>query len=367
MKSHIQIINIPHHTDEWYAFRKNGIGGSEIGTVLGINKYDSGIRLFHEKIGSVEPRREDNERMFWGRTSEETIARIWQYYDGTKDGYLENYKNDKIVRNCRSVNGYLVNPKFPWLFASVDRLINIKGGYNFIDGTPLKEEGILECKNMGYWMSKIWEDGIPIYHLAQIHVYMAILETDYAEIAMLVDGADFVVEKVQRDEALTQRILQISKDWWYNRVVPAQKARELRDIADAQGNIAEAEKNEALIQRYEPEPDASEAYKEFMEQRFVKVRQSIEGSMALYALAKKDNFLNKMKGKIEDERSRIKNIFIQFLTQNNSESCDFGKLGTVNWSERKGAQSRTFNNRTKEKPDEIYIEDEFKKLDYNNF
>jgi putative phage-type endonuclease len=367
MKSHIEVHNISHHTDEWYEFRKRGIGGSDVGTVLGINKYDTAVRLFHEKIGSVQPRRDDNERMFWGRTNEETIARIWQYYDGTKDGYLENYKNEKIVRSCRNMNGYLVNPKYPWLFASVDRLINIKGGFNLITGETLTENGILECKNMGYWMSKIWEDGIPIYHLAQIHVYMAILETDYAEIAMLVDGADFKVEPVQRDEKLMERILSITKSWWYDRVVPAQEARARREMADMQGNTAEAERMDAVIQRYEPEPDTSEAYKDFMEQRFVKIRPSVQGSIPLYALAKKDNFLNKMKGKIEDERNRIKNIFIQYMSQNQAESIEFGNLGVVNWSERKGAQSRTFNNRTKEKPDEDYIEQEYKKLDYNSF
>jgi len=367
MKSHIKFINIPHHTDEWYAFRRNGIGGSEIGTVLGINKYDTAVRLFHEKIGSIEPRRDDNERMFWGRHQEESIADIWQYYDGTKDGYIENFKNNRPVRNCRNLNGYIVNPNYPWLFGEVDRLINIKGGYNLITGEALKEEAVLECKNMGYWMSKIWEDGIPIYHLAQIHIYMALLETDYAEIAMLVDGADFVVEKVQRDEALMNRILSLSKAWWYERVVPAKEAKRLADIAEAMGNVSETEKNEALIQRYEPEPDSSEAYKDFMAERFVKIRPSVEGNMQLYALAKRDNFLKKMKGKIDDERNRLKNIFIQFLTQNQAESIDFGKLGVVNWSEKKGSQSRTFNNRTKENPPEEYIDREFGKLDYNGF
>jgi hypothetical protein len=155
--------------------------------------------------------------------------------------------------------------------------------------------------------------------------------------------------------------------WWYERVLPAKEAKKRRDIADAMGNIAEAEKNEAMIQRYEPDPDSSEAYKDFMAERFIKVRPSVEGNMQLYALAKRDNFLKKMKGKIDDERSRLKNIFIQFLTQNQSESIDFGKLGVVNWSEKKGSPSRTFNNRTKENPSEEYIDREFEKLDYNNF
>jgi putative phage-type endonuclease len=367
MKKDLKIYNIPHHSEEWYEFRMNGIGGSEVGTVLGINKYDTNVRLFHEKIGTIPQRREDNERMFWGRTNEENIARIWQYYDGTKGGYVENYNNEKIVRKCRSVNGYVVNPDYPWLFASVDRLINIEGGFNLLTGEPLGKEGILECKNMSYWVSKMWDDGIPIFYLAQIHQYMAVLDADYAEIAMLVDGGSLVVEKIMRDEALIERILTITKHWWYQRVVPGKKAVEQRNLAEVNGNLIESEKYDAEIQRLEPDPDDSEAYKEFMEEQFVETRPTVDGTMELYSLAKKDNFLRKMINRLDKERTGIKNMFIKFMTMNEASSVDFGKLGYVNWSERKGSSSRTFNNRTKESPDEDVVDREFGKLDHNAF
>jgi len=367
MRKNLKVYNIPHQSDEWYAFRQNGIGGSEVGTVLGLNKYDTNVRVFHEKIGSIEPRRIDSERMFWGRTNEENIARVWQYYDGTQEGYVENYTNDKIVRKCRNVNGYVVNPEYPWLFASVDRLINKEGGFNLITGEPLTQEAILECKNMSYWVSKMWEDGIPIFYLLQIHQYMAILETDYAEIAMLVDGGRLVVEKIHRDEGIIEKLLSITKSWWYDRVVPGQEAIKNRNQAEIGGNLAEVEKHDAVVQQLEPEPDESEAYKEFMEEKFVETRESIDGTIELYSLAKKDNFLKKIKGKIDKERIGIKNLFIKFMVQHGSESIDFGKLGYVNWSERKGSKSRTFNNRTKEAPSEDIVEQEFKKLDHRSF
>ncbi|RLD57004.1 MAG: hypothetical protein DRI97_06310 [Bacteroidetes bacterium] len=367
MRQDLEIHTIPHHTDEWYDFRKRGIGGSEMGTILGINKYDTAVRLFHEKIGTIPARRNDNEAMFWGRTNEENIARVWQYYDGTQDGYVENCTNGKIVRKCRSINGYIVNPDYPWLFGSLDRLINIEGGFNLNSGEPLEKEAILECKNMSYWVSKMWEDGMPIYHLAQIHTYMAILDADYAEIVMLVDGGRLKVEKIDRDEALVERILTISKAFWYNRVVPGQKALENRETADMEGDVAESERWEAEIQRVEPDPDDSEGYKDFMEEKFIKERERVDGTMELYAIAKRDNFLKKIKGRIDKERTGIKNKFIQFLGNNGAESIDFGKLGVVNWSERKGAKSRTYNNRTKENPSEDYIEAQFEKLDQKSF
>lgn len=367
MRQDLKVFNIPHHTDEWYAFRQNGIGGSEVGTVLGINKYDTNVRLFYEKIGSLEQRREDSERMFWGRKLEDDVANVWQYYDGTRDGYVENYNNGTLVRKCRSVNGYVVNPDYPWLFASVDRLINIEGGFNLITGEPLDKEGILECKNMSYWVNKMWDDGIPIFYLAQIHQYMAILDADYTEIAMLVDGGTLVVEKIQRDQLLIDRILSITKAWWYQRVLPARKALENQRQADIYGNMKESEKYQAEIQHLEPDPDDSDAYKEFMEERFVETREKVDGTMELYALAKKDNFYRKIRNRIDKERTGIKNLFIKFMTMNGAESIDFGSLGYVNWSGRRGAANRTFNNRTKENPSEDVVDNEFDKLDHNSF
>ena len=191
------------------------------------------------------------------------------------------------------------------------------------------------------------------------------MDTDYAEIAMLVDGGTLQVEKIMRDEALIERILSISKAFWYNRVVPGREAVEKRNIAEADGDIGESEKWEAEVQRVEPDPDDSEAYKEFMEEKFVQEREVVDGTMELYSLAKRDNFLRAMINRIDKERTGIKNKFLQFLGNYGAESVDFGKLGVVNWSTRKGAKSRTFNNRTKEKPDEIYVDEQFDKLDHN--
>lgn len=333
-----------------------------MGTVLNINKYDTAARLYHEKIGNLEPRREDNNAMFMGRYMEDHIANLWRYYDGTPAGFIDNYKNNKVVRENRSVNGYVVNPKYPWLFASIDRLINIKGGVNLITGEALKEEGILEVKNMSYWANKMWEDGIPIYHLAQVHVYMIILETTYAEICMLVDGNRLQVEKVQRDEELVKRILSISRQWWYDRVIPSKEAIKVRDEADAAGNVGESEKYEAIIQRLEPDPDYSEAYKDFMSESFLKEREVVDGNMELYSMAKRYKVMLGIEGEAKKTKNLIQNTFIKFLRNSGAESVSFDSMGSVNWTDRKGSASRTFRNSIKEKPHEDVIKEEFDKI-----
>jgi len=275
MRSDLIITRIPQHSKEWYDFRLNGIGGSEISTVLGLNKYDTVTRTFYEKIGQIEQRQIDNSKMFFGRYMEDKIAELWQYYDGSETGWIDNYKNNKIIRQCRNVNGYVVNPSYPWLFASLDRVMNIKGGVNLITSDPLKTEAVLEIKTLSYWSSQMWQDGIPISYLIQVHVYMIIMECDYAEIAILKDGNDFMVEKVQRDEGLCKRIIDISKSFWYNRILPAKEAFAKRQEAEKQGNMGEMDKWEGETQRYEPEPDNSEAYTEFMSEKFLKERETV--------------------------------------------------------------------------------------------
>ncbi len=40
MKSKLKIHRILYDTPEWYDFRMNGIGGSEVGSVLNLNRWE---------------------------------------------------------------------------------------------------------------------------------------------------------------------------------------------------------------------------------------------------------------------------------------------------------------------------------------
>jgi len=191
---------------------------------------------------------------------------------------------------------------------------------------------------------------------------MIILDAEYAEIAILQDGNKFRVEKFERDDGLCKRIIDISKAFWENRVLPAKEAYAKKVEAEKQGNIREIEKYESIIQQYEPEPDNSESYTEFMNERFLKQRESIDGTIDMYDLCKRDKVLNGLKSIIDDERTGIKNKLVKELTVESAEVIDFGKMGSVTWSERKGAKSRTFNNRIRELPGDDQLMQEFLKL-----
>jgi hypothetical protein len=87
--------------------------------------------------------------------------------------------------------------------------------------------------------------------------------------------------------------------------------------------------------------------------------------MELFSLAKQHHFFNGIAKLATAQKNLVKNNFTKFLTQKGSEAVDFGKMGYASWSERKGAKQRTFSNRTKDKPTETFMEEEFKKLNPN--
>jgi putative phage-type endonuclease len=364
MKSDLIITRIPVHSKEWHAFRRNGIGGSEVGDICGLVKkeYNRTIYHFHNKVGDVITEIPDNPKMFFGRYFEDSIADLWRYYDGSEQGFIENYKNNRIIRDCRKVNGFVVNPKYPWLFASIDRLMNVKGGRNLITGDPLTTEAILECKQLSYNASRQWEDGIPPSYIGQVHTYMIVMETDYAELAILKDGNELIIEKVKRDEGLCESILGVTKAFWENRILPAKEAYAKMCEAEKVGNIGQVEKWDAEMQLYEPEPDGSDAYMDFLNSKFLKERESIQGTMKTYDLCKQDKVLLGITNIIGEKRDLIKNILVNELTKGGAEIIDFGRLGSYKWTERKGSKNRTPMNGIKEKPTEEQLMQEFLKI-----
>jgi predicted phage-related endonuclease len=323
------------------------------------------MRIYHEKVGTADPVMIDNNFMFWGRENEDKIGEIWQYWDDTPFGYINNKKEHRIIRKCRKINGYVYNDKYPWLFGSLDRLINVEGGVNFITGETLKSECPLELKALSYWGASVWEGGIPQYFFSQVNQYMLLMEVDYAEIAILKDGKDFKVMYVHRDKALCDKILEDTHKFWYSRVVPAKEAKAKRDIAELSDDIMNAEKYDSYIQKLEPPPDDTEAYKDYMSQRFLKERESVMGTFELYDLAKRNEVLKKIEQYIKNLRALHRNVFINFLVRNRAELIDFGRDGSIRWYEKRGVESRVLTINIKEEPPAEVIESEFRKIDLN--
>lgn len=264
--------------------------------------------------------------MFWGKVHEDTIANIWQYHDPNQTDIsvtMENYNADNKIRYCKELNYIISNPKFPHLFANVDRIFDYQ--------TDEFCEGVLEVKTVSDFAINIWEAGIPPYFLIQGQTYLAVSGLEYGEFAILKNGRNFEVIPFQRNEKIIENIITRSKEFW-DRVLEA------RNLLS----------NEASFSHLEPEPDNSMAYEKFMKARFVEKENTLnltsESDILFDCQSEKAKTVEIKK--CEEVKQLHKNKVIKFMLDNKVDKLDFGTNGYVSFFEN-AKQVRVFNNKVK--------------------
>ena len=140
----------PKNREEWLSMRqKVGIGGSDAGTVLGLNPWCSNVQLWRYKTGQEQPEDiSDKPAVIFGKKAEEHIRELFRLdypkWDLDYHGFWM-YRSDN----------------YPWQFATLDGELTDETG----------RRGILEIKtttiqNKSQWDE--WENGIPQRYYAQI-------------------------------------------------------------------------------------------------------------------------------------------------------------------------------------------------------
>lgn len=320
---------------DWLDYRKRGVGASDVGTILGMNPYKSSIELFYERLQPTPALSVENIAMFMGHEQEDFVANLWQYWGGTTESLINNYRNGIIVRRCQRVNGYVQNPDYPWLFVSLDRKIN-KGNNG--------EEGALEIKTIAGYEADKWEAGIPTPHIVQVMTQMLVCEFGFGEIAALRDGRNFDVYPFTYNENIAKQIIERTKAFWdkvqRGRVLLTQQYEAERNFNQRKANELQAE-----LESLEPEPDGTEAYEKFLKSKFKK-------SMAEVGLIKGTDADFKRAVELVNIKAQIKSYEDKAREQSNhlkrrigdGLKLDFGKAGYISWQ----GDPRTFLIRIKQ-------------------
>ncbi|WP_320186701.1 lambda-exonuclease family protein [Macrococcoides caseolyticum] len=188
-----EVLNTKDMThEEWLKARQSGIGGSDAGTILGVNKWKSKTQLFFEKVNPELKQQVDNEFIYWGNVLEDVVAKEFETRTGKKVR-----KNNKMLRH----------PEHEFMLANLDRVI-------------VGEKALLECKTTSQYNIDQWKDDeIPASYLCQIQHYMAVTGYEKAYIAVLCGGNQFIWKEVPRDDELIEIIINAEKDFWYNNVL----------------------------------------------------------------------------------------------------------------------------------------------------
>jgi putative phage-type endonuclease len=324
---------------DWLQFRTRGLGASDIGAVLGFSEYCSPMQKFDEKITLIPKPKFENIAMFLGKQAEDKNAEMWEYWDGSIEGMIENYYSGKKIRRCRKINAYVQNPKYNWLFVSLDRIIN----KHTIKGQEFGE-GALELKNLSSYEVQKWEEGIPTSYLLQVQTQMLVCCFEYGELAIKQDDRNYTVYPFEKNKAICEQIIEQTHEFW-QRVEKARKIQTQIYNAKQNFNLRLVEDLEAKLQELEPEPDGTDAVTDFLSYKY---KKGIAGERAgtkeelQWAIthAEKKEALKIVQTQLLEAENKIKNSMREV------EVLNFGKEGKVYWTNSK-IGSRIFRNKIK--------------------
>ena len=101
--------------EEWLAYRRKGIGGSDVAALLGISPWRTARDLFYDKlnIAVVEDHEDNWVALEMGHLLEPLVAKIFQHRTGYKV-----YQIKKMFQH----------PKYPWMLADVDYFVELPDG-----------------------------------------------------------------------------------------------------------------------------------------------------------------------------------------------------------------------------------------------
>lgn len=334
MKSNLTLVPTGQMTrEEWLAYRQSGIGASEVACLFGLDDFKSSLELFYQKIGDVPMVDVENIYQFMGREHEDFIARLWQYWEGTEESLIANYRLARVVRKCQRVAAYLRNPRYPWMYVSLDRKINKHGG---------KDEGALELKNIGGWEMDKWEARIPPKFVIQVQTQLMLPEFDYGELALLEDGRRFHVLPFERSDDIIAEIEVRTKAFW-DRVVAGRKLVNEKYDPALQYNQKRLQQIEAEITNLAPEPDGSLAYEKYLAKRFqLATAGERRGSLAELSIARLHARFSARLKELEEQRRHVENEIKSSMGE--FTTLEFGAEGRVYWTQGESGR-RVFRNK----------------------
>lgn len=317
----VEITPIPYGTEDWYRFRNwNGIGGSEIPLLFGWHsRYDSEARLYNIKIGRFKDIRPDSEATFWGRELEKTIKDKWMHYH-PKNGYIENYRDKKIIRKYSEINGFAVNKKYPYLFASTDGII--EDGFSLLNGETV-HRGILECKTGTSLTLSHYANGIDPAYIFQIHLYFLVFGLDYGEIVLLKDGRYLSVFPIERSDSICQSIEIRAKNFWYNKVLPGREAYKNFLECEKKGDITGMSHYLGIVDSLEPTGDGGQGYSDLMNEHWRETNTRIPGDYKNFNRAIFDKKLLEIEKIIKKERKKNQQMLMRELHHKSADYFDF--------------------------------------------
>ncbi|HWQ88883.1 MAG TPA: YqaJ viral recombinase family protein [Desulfitobacteriaceae bacterium] len=180
--------NMPR--EEWLAWRKKGIGGSDASIACGLNRYKSPVELWLEKTGQVEPQTA-GEAAYWGTLLEPLIR-------------LEFAERTGLP--IKQEQSLLQHSQYPFMLANLDGIV--------LD--PVHGKCVFEAKTTNAFNSAAWLDRVQEEYQLQVQHYLAVTSLAGAYIAVLIGGNQFKWYFIARDEDLIALLIELEVRFWHH-------------------------------------------------------------------------------------------------------------------------------------------------------
>ena len=159
----------PANREEWLTHRQEGIGSSEVATILGLNPWETPYQLWRRKKGLDAPK-EETFAMKAGHYLEDAVSMFWHDETG----------RDIIKRSA--IDWLILNADKPYMRVSPDRT------YWLSDRRKNSDKGILECKTT---QMTIDEEYLPKHWFCQLQYQLGVAELEQGSLAWLCSGRQF--------------------------------------------------------------------------------------------------------------------------------------------------------------------------------
>jgi putative phage-type endonuclease len=177
--------------EEWLAWRRRGVGGSDAPVIMGLSPYRGWLGLYVEKLDRGLDPQEPHESAYWGQQLEEMVAREFEKRSG-----LRVSEPPSLVQH----------PDLPWMIGTPDRFVH--------DPRTGELIGILEVKTAAARRSDEWEEAPAEYARCQLMHYLAVTGLPRGWIAVLLGGQRYLHYELERDDAYIADLIERERAFW---------------------------------------------------------------------------------------------------------------------------------------------------------
>ena len=192
----------PKDRQEWLKYRESGIGSSEVGTILGLNPFETPYQLWRRKKGLDAPKQE-NFAMKAGHYLEDAVSLF--YRDETGKEIIKASAGDWLI----------VNNDREYLRVSPDRTFWIPGRTK-----SDHKKGILECKTT---QMEVDADKLPQNWFAQLKYQLGVAELEQGALAWLTMGREFGYRDIMFDKEFFGWMVEEVDKFWTDNIIGNQE------------------------------------------------------------------------------------------------------------------------------------------------